>query len=668
MAKQNRTYTAIINTEEDQDVVMVDMHDLPYDRFDAEHPLVILDDVDLGKSKNRTWPDFSNVIVKGAFDCSDFQITSKTVLPRTFKKLICKFSISDLGVLFGLLPLGVESIVVRPALLNNIKKNKDGALDTARAFAKSYPGITVTDGKQTLKEVFAELYMATSAAAEKKIKVKTVTEPVYADKTAEWLDSNELIDYCMRTSDKVAQLPFESVERYVRIARSAKAGLNIRTERLKRGADIVSCVHVDSAPAVLEYVESSIAAKFAKETKVEKEAPKKSKEPVVAVPAQPRFFVGSDEIKPVRIKKYISKSAWTQIRSKCSCSVPEQLRILNDIQCINVDPASTKGNSVVYIQNGSVKKSRTVKFKSVRCLSQGFGSVDNNSRLVWGVSGNTFVCQKFFANHSTGDEYQWYMRDLYVDLAQLDLSEFLYVPDLIQELSGDRGPAPSDTPDKESAKKVDDTNSAEDIVVDSASDVVPEQTGSALKPVAVPEPTNMAPEITGASKDKEEGATNSVTSKPAVKASPRKRIKKRKSEFVVRVIPCAGIGDCVLGTDSGKADNAVNKNEQFNKGQKHARSGTEKHTANMANMPKPEDWVDLYSLNYKVVETTKKLAQRQSALLIHMLAEHNTENMLRLTQELESVLQEKKKCEHALLLLKNTNAQLKELQQLFKKR
>jgi hypothetical protein len=153
-----------------------------------------------------------------------------------------------------------------------------------------------------------------------------------------------------------------------------------------------------------------------------------------------------------------------------------------------------------------------------------------------------------------------------------------------------------------------------------------------------------------------------------VKASPRKRIKKRKSEFVVRVIPCAGTGDCVQGTDSGKADNAVNKNEQFNKGQKHARSGTEKHTANMANMPKPEDWVDLYSLNYKVVETTKMLAQRQSALLIHMLAEHDTENMLQLTQELESVLQEKKKCEHALLLLKNTNAQLKELQQLFKKR
>ncbi len=664
MAKQNRTYTAIINTEEDQDVVMVDIHDLPYDRFDAEHPLVILDDVDLGKSKNRTWPDFSNVIVKGAFDCSDFQITSKTVLPRTFKKLICKFSISDLGVLFGLLPLGVESIVVRPALLNNIKKNKDGALDTARAFAKSYPGIIVTDGKQTLKELFAELHVSASAAAEKKIKVKTVAEPVYADKTAEWLDSNELIDYCVRTSDMIAQIPVENIERYVRIARSAKAGLNIRTERLKRGADIVSCVHIDSVPAVLEYVESSIAAQFAKETKVEKEAPKKSKEPVVTVPAKPRFFVGSDEIKPIRINKYISKSAWTQIRSKCSCSVPELLRILNDIQCINVDPASTKGNSVVYIQNGTVQKSRTVKFKSVRCLCQGFGSADNGARLVWGVSGNTFVCQKFFANHSTGDEYQWYMRDLDVDLAQLDLSEFLYVPDLIQELSGDRGPASSGTPDKVSAKKVDDADSAEDIVVDSTAAVVPEQVVSNLEPVAVPNPTNVVPENTHVADKTDSAPAAPVASSSFGERVPRKRIQRKRPELVTRVTPAS----CGKVSSSDLISKAREVNKKPHCQQKNTNPEKTEVVAPVSKSAGANNWVDLYSLHHTVVQTYEMLSQRQSALINCMMVEQDTENMLQLNQELQDVLNEKKSCEAAIKTLRDTNNKLLGLQQRFKKR
>ena len=69
----------------------------------VQTPLVILGDVDMGKSKSGQWPDFTHVGIQGTFDCSNFTIGPDTILPGFFTTLICKYSIGDLKVLINML-------------------------------------------------------------------------------------------------------------------------------------------------------------------------------------------------------------------------------------------------------------------------------------------------------------------------------------------------------------------------------------------------------------------------------------------------------------------------------------------------------------------------------------------------------------------------------------
>lgn len=617
MTKPARLYTAMITKSDETFFHQVDIFNLPYNEFDEQCPLVISDDVDMGKSKKRDWPDLSNVIMFGTFDCSNFAITPETPMPRKFKRLICRFSIKDLGDLIGLLPAGVKSVVVRSALMNNIKKNKDNALATARQFVTMYPNVNVTDEKQTLADILHGIDHISEPVAGQATCQKINPGEKYAIKSDPWLDTTELAVRCAALSDKIASLTEESRRRYVRMARSSKVGLNLKTAYLRRPTDgeIVRCTHQDSAPTCVDYI---LGCLFEQEQDIgllksvqkhdnNEVTTKQQTQTTLPTSTEQKMFFGADEVRPIVIKKYISKSAWTQIRAKCACSTSELLRLLNDIECINVDPASTKGASVVYVQNGLVHKSRTVKFKSVHCLCQGFGSKDNRSRLVWGMSGNIFVCQKFFADHSTNYDYQRYIRDLDVDMSALDLSEFFYVPDLINDLSGGR----EDTSDKDVSCDKAEASSVSDSVDETikTSEYVPE-----------------TKKVTNPVRDKEEVKNDTLA---------HSRI---KSQHICR----SASSPVVSANMPSKAFVETKKT--------------------------PTDWVDLYSLNYSIVQQYECLQKRQSGILEQMLSEPDTEKMMRMNCELQQVLQSKHDCEKSLQKLKAINQSLLDLQHEFEKK
>lgn len=450
MAKKNNLYTVGYEKDGELTVIFdVDLFDLPYDEFNEQSPLWILNNVNMGKGKNRTWPNFKNVNIYGSLDCSDFPITPDTVLPESFDTLICKHSISDLDVLINLLPdnfvtLPTPHIIVRPAILNNIKNNKGDALSIAKRFAEKYPNVIVTDTKQKLSEILTTIDKTTEKRPPTpKKEQQTTHKNTPEQKTDEWLSTDETAEHIIAQSTEISTLPYKKVLRYIQMARSTKSNLKIQTKKLLRtdGAK-VSCIHISETPRIIAFIQESVAAHA--KTKEKKEKPITTpKTPQPTTDTQKKYFVNQNEITETKIEKYISPQAFGDIKTKCGNNTTDLLRILNDINVINVNPADNPGKQVLYIQDSELKVSPTVKFKHARCLCQGFGTLDNRPRIVWGVSGNYFICQKFFARHNT-TEYNEYFRALNIDASKLDLSEYLYVPKLIDQLTGGK-PAPSDT-------------------------------------------------------------------------------------------------------------------------------------------------------------------------------------------------------------------------------
>lgn len=638
MAKQIKKYDAVIFKDGNPTLISVDIHNLPYDEFNVANPINIMGDVVLGKSKNHAWPDFTAVILNGSLDCSDFPITSKTVLPLTFKKLICKFSINDLGILIGRLPMGVSQVVVRTALLNNVRKNKDGALEIARRFIAAYPDVTVTDEKQTLADVIAEIDRAASAASVEKTDKQQTVEPDIATKTDEWLDASELVTRCAAASDEIAALPRDAQERYVRIARSAKVRLNLKTGQFKRPSDgaTVQCVHVDCVPLLVNYILSSIAeqeeARIAKDaTKSVEKQPAKTVKPVQTKKTSTYFF-GSEPVKPIKIKKYISKSAWGQIRAKVGNNTGALLRVLQDIEDINIDPAKahTTSGQVGFIKDNQVQVSPTVTFKNGRCLTQGFGTLDDRPRLVWGICGHSFVCQDFFPAHEGKAKlkYNQLLREINILASDLDLSEYLLVSDLIKEFSSER-------PD--------------------ASDVA--------------HPMSPCPAPAEAEKEavKQESAAAPAQPVPVEKKS-RARIVRPKTEFVTRVAPDNPVPAKVAAPVAMPAPV-----------EKASRPRITTHKTELVVSAKPDDavvntvesqprWVDMYSMHHELTERIAGLSLRQNTLMSIMMAENDTDKLLKMTAELQDILQQKQQCENAMSKLETINQTLQELQREYNQR
>ena len=260
MAKNTVLYEALLVDGIEMTEVQVDVFDLPYDKMGNGVRLMITDDVCMNASKDQQWPDFTNVDVVGGLDCCKLKITPATVLPAKFAWLDCQYAIGGLDVLMGKIPETCEEIYVRHALFNNIKNNKDGALDAARAFVAAYPYVKVLDGENSLSDLLRE--MDRQQVVEQPVpQVKKEEQvEVIGVKTDEWYSAEELIVFCRSTSAELATVSGDVLARLLKAARSRKVNLKLRSETKKRadGADVV-CVHRDDVGRVVEYVVNALA-------------------------------------------------------------------------------------------------------------------------------------------------------------------------------------------------------------------------------------------------------------------------------------------------------------------------------------------------------------------------------------------------------------------------
>ena len=453
MAKKTELYSASIVENEVLKEIQVDIFDLPYDKFNDAAPLIINGDVSLGRLKGRELPNMRNVVIMGALDLGEFKITPDTILPDQVSEIICEHSVNSLDDLPKNLPSKLKQIRIRHALFNNIKKDKDGALAAARRFVAQHKRIRVTDGsaylRDLLKDIEREIAQKQSVQPEKSAPIKPAV--VLGDKTEEYYSTDELVTVCRGTVPEFANLTDAELARYIKQARSSRANLKIEPVELKRADGVkIVCVHSDYVDTIIGFILAQIDANKERTTKKTKEHKLKTKliapvqRPVVE--AERLYQLDGRKFHTAEIKKYIPKREWNEIKSDRNGNKKELLEILREINVINVNPTDTDGSKVYYIEDGQIKASRVLELKNSRCLAQGFGNLNSRQRIVWGISGNVFVCVDFFVEHEHAlHKYKNVIRNMDLDLSRINLAEYYSVSDLIDELSDGRdGPSGPD--------------------------------------------------------------------------------------------------------------------------------------------------------------------------------------------------------------------------------
>lgn len=445
MAKKTELYPATIMENGALTEILVDVFNLPYDRFDDENPLILHSDVSLGRAKGRSIPNMRNVIIMGTLNLGEFKIQSDTVLPDEVTELICEHSINSLDDLSRKLPAVLNRIKIRHALFNNIKKDKDGALSAARRFMQLHPRIVVTDGSLILRDVLKDIdskNIQQNEIADVPIATKDVVTSNI--KTDEYYSTDEVLVVCKNAVPEFASLSDSELARYIKLARSARANLKISPVELKRadGAKLV-CVHRSHINTIIEFIKMQINEDKERASKV-KEHVRKPKAVPVAPVVQPGgsterlYELDGRKLNITKIRKYIHKREWNLIKSDCGNNKKQLLDILNEVHRINVKPTDTNGSKVYYIEDGKIKVSRVMELKNSKCVTQGVGTLNSRQRIIWGMCGDVFVCVGFFAEHEHFlCKYKNVIRNL--DMADVNLSECYDVVNLIDELSGGHG-------------------------------------------------------------------------------------------------------------------------------------------------------------------------------------------------------------------------------------
>ena len=659
MAQKKTLYPATIKRGEEFVMVDVDVFDLPYGEFDARNPLLIAGGINLGKPRGRAFPNFENVVIDGVFDCSDFPIESDTVLPRGITTLICNYSIADLKVLIGKLPYSVSVIVTRPAILNNVKRKDADAVAAAREFMMFYPNVIVTDTKQGLLEILQGLEAPQKSATSKPSRSVVVDTPSVPVQTAEWLSDKEVCVVCKQKSEIINALSDEDVLRYIKQARSAKARLNIRNQKMHRASDKceISCIHQDSVDTVMDYIVAQ--AKADKERalndikKRNGQPPKKQTENVKAANTN-----GADtKLKTKRIRKYILRSVWKDIQSACGKNTTLLRQILTDINDVNLVPDISDGGAVFYVQDNTKKRSASLECKSATCVCQGFESRKSAQRIVWGVAGTKLIAQYFFAAHDgekTRMEYKEAINNIDVEKEfSKNPEKYLSVSDLLSQM-GERGENKIDAepvkPAKSIVKKAQSITQAVKSITET---VVPKS-----EPAVAPAVTPVAPVVV---------AQENKAAEPVVKRRKRTSLKRyekvlHRGDTNAQIVAVS----CTKDEDGEQVVTAMPVNP-INETVSVAKPEPE---TTVFEMPVPEEtkqpaahdikpeWVDICSVHTEYTIRLGKIKTQIADLLVYMNQENDVSEMMRVNQEIGSLLQEREKCELALKEIHQINSKL----------
>lgn len=438
--KNTIRYVGYTKEDDKMYIMSVDMLDLPYDVFSAEKPLHIDADVNMGKGKKAPLPDFSNVIIKGVFDCSGFTISEDTVLPNGITELICLHSISNLSVLIGKLPKTVTKVVVRPFVLNAIIKNKNNELEIAKQFADTYPNIQVTDDKKLyLSEIIQQKENPTVTEKVKAQKTETKEKTQLPSKTDDWLSMDEIFEICVTNPAITNLIPEDKIEREIRAAKSKASYINVTVQKMLRPYDgiAIDCIHSNDVQKIINFIIEKANDRASKQQteKVKQESKKQPKQPVEQPNIQQtKLYVGTKEVQPTVITKYIKSNIWTKIKGHCGNDTKKLLNFLEEIEAINVQPTDTPGKQVCYIQDNTIKTSLNIKFKSARRLTQSFTTLDDRCRIVWAMKQDTFIATDFFDEHEKKQSTKYKKSIRQKDDSDIDTSDTVLVSEKIAEL------------------------------------------------------------------------------------------------------------------------------------------------------------------------------------------------------------------------------------------
>ena len=281
--KNTTQYIGYTKQDDIHHMMNVDLLDLPRDIFSAENPLYIDADVNMGKGKKAPLPDFSNVIITGMFDCSDFSISENTVLPNGITELICLHSISNLSVLIGKLPKTVTKVIVRPSILNAVIKNQNNELAVAKQFADMYPNIQVTDDKKFyLSEIIQQKEKPIVVETTKEKKPETKTAIQIKHKTDDWLSMDEIFEICIENPVVTNQIPENKIEREIRVAKSKASYIGVTVQKMLRPHDgvAIDCININDIPKIINFIIEKNSGTTTKKTKSKTE-PKKQQKQVV---------------------------------------------------------------------------------------------------------------------------------------------------------------------------------------------------------------------------------------------------------------------------------------------------------------------------------------------------------------------------------------------------
>lgn len=438
--KNTTQYVGYTKEDDTMHMMIVDLLDLPYDVFSAEKPLHIDADVNMGKGKKAPLPDFSNVIIKGVFDCSDFTISEDSVLPKGITEIICLHSISNLSVLIGKLPKTVTKVVVRPSVLNAVIKNKNNELEIAKQFADTYPNIQVTDDKKLyLSEIIQQKEKPTVTEKVKAQKTETKEKTQLSSKTDDWLSMDEIFEICVTKPAITNLIPKDKIEREIRAAKSKASYIDVTVQKMLRPHDgiAIDCIHSNDVQKIINFIIEKANDRASKQQteKVKKESKKQPTQTVEQQTIQqPKLYVGTKEVQPTVITKYIKSNIWTKIKGHCGNDTKKLLNFLEEIEAINIQPTDTPGKQVCYIQDNTIKTSLNIKFKSARRLTQSFTTLDDRCRIVWAMKQDTFIAIDFFDEHEKKQIVKYKQSIRQKDDSDIDTSDTVLVSEKIAEL------------------------------------------------------------------------------------------------------------------------------------------------------------------------------------------------------------------------------------------
>lgn len=359
---QKNMYSAQIGNKK----LRVDINNLPYGKFNAQTPLVIMEKVII-KEPLSTRVSFENVKFDGGID-----IPQQTI------------SNSDDTLIVKAHNISVNEYLKKPFARHNMTLVFD-ALDY---------DAEKTVAKQTVEET---------------VVVQQNRETDRVVQTKDFANAREIYNICANNPIiKSYALSESELKKEIRKLMNA---LNKQKMFSPQINDFVYCIAASNIPELVKKIQSNLQKTGCKTIQSEPIKPVTTPKPTKQPLSQERIAMH-----PVKIKKYISQRLWKEISKACGKNIAAMKNILEIIAAINTEISQTKPSCHLQIidpKTMAITTSSYLRRKSENCVIQSTNVSlrKDNKRIVWSYIPNEhiLVCTGFFNEHTktkSGNSYE----------------------------------------------------------------------------------------------------------------------------------------------------------------------------------------------------------------------------------------------------------------------